>query len=464
MEEIMKTKPFLNAVMAALIAVIFSALTGCAGVGAATGGAATDPAAAKRLAANINAVKAGSAKADGGTVTLSAGVTLETALTVPAGVTLSVPAGLTLDLTKETLTLGDNAVLTVNGTVNTRGYDDGVGGSFRFNGTATINGSGTIYLKSKGELLYIGKDKKLTLDGVTLAGLEDNNNSLVFVDESGELVMKSGAITGNTRIASKEWAAGGGVLVGEKGRFTMEGGAISGNTVKGKWSRGGGVHVEGAFTMNGGTISGNIVTDSHPRGGGVHVESDQNGEVATFILAGGEISGNMVINVNDGSDAGDGGNGGGVYVHNALFTMKGGAISGNSVTAPNGSGGGVRVDERSTFIMEGGAISGNSANGTKWSGGGGVYVNGGDSDVSTATFIMKGGRIQGSEDSGGFTKNTVSSEKSAAIWVWNSTVQWGTGGTYTKGGVSQTGGSDILSIPAKGTTATNDTLIAIPAR
>jgi hypothetical protein len=34
-------------------------------------------------------------------------------------------------------------------------------------------------------------------------------------------------------------------------------------------------------------------------------------------------------------------------------------------------------------------------------------------------------------------------------------LKWGTGGTYTKGGVAQTGGSDIGR--------TNDTLIAIPA-
>jgi hypothetical protein len=34
------------------------------------------------------------------------------------------------------------------------------------------------------------------------------------------------------------------------------------------------------------------------------------------------------------------------------------------------------------------------------------------------------------------------------------TTKWGTGGTYTKGGVSQRGGSDIGS--------TDDTLIAVP--
>jgi hypothetical protein len=446
--------------------ILVMALAGCAtgatggGSGAAGGAAAADPAAAKRLAAELNALTAGSAKANGGTVTLTDDVTLETALTVPAGVTLSVPASLTLDLIKETLSLGGNAALTVDGTVNVRGAEyDGVEGGLRFNGTATINGSGTIYLKSKGMLLDIGADRKLTLDGITLVGLEDNNDSLVLVYEGGELVMKGGAITGNTRIAGKEWAGGGGVQVGEGSTFTMEGGEISGNTVKGKWSYGGGAYVEGAFIMNGGKISGNIAyTDGdHTSGGGVSVQGV--GEAATFILAGGEISGNTVIH--DGIDSGQGG---GVHMQNALFTMKGGAISGNSVTAQYSSGGGVTVDERATFIMEGGAISGNSANGAKWGAGGGVEVNGGMGDVSTATFIMKGGRIQGGEDSGGFTKNIGPSEGSAAISVWNSTVQWGTGGAYTKGGAAQAGGGDILSIPAKVLTATDDTLIAEPAK
>ena len=66
---------------------------------------------------------------------------------------------------------------------------------------------------------------------------------------------------------------------------------------------------------------------------------------------------------------------------------------------------------------------------------------------------MKGGRIQGNTDSDGFTKNTGTN---AALYAISSTTaKWGTGGTYTKGGVPQSGGSDIGNL--------NDTLIAIPA-
>jgi hypothetical protein len=365
MEEIMQTKPFLNAVMAALIAVIFSALTGCAGVGAATGGAASDPAAAKRLAANINAVKAGSAKADGGTVALSGEVWLETGLTVSAGVTL--------DLTADGVRLGlnDGAVLTVNGTVNAAG-NSGQGGLHIGDGTTVINGSGTIYLKSKGYLLNIWGDKKhLTLDGVTLVGLPDNDQSLVGIGGSSTLVMKSGAITGNTLIGD-EYANGGGVSIGEGGVFTVEGGAITGNNAQG----------------------------------------------------------------------GRNGNGGGVRISKGAFTMKSGEISGNTAQGGTGSGRGGGVDMwMGTFTMSGGTIMGNSA---KYAGG--IHIGG-------STFIMEGGTIYGSSE--GVNANT-SSIGAAFNVADGGTAKWGTGGTYTKGGVSQTGGSVIGS--------TDDTLIAIPAK
>jgi hypothetical protein len=104
------------------------------------------------------------------------------ALTVPAGVTLYVTAG------GAALILGSQSVgntpvtLTVNGTVI-------VGPEYIFledcqGGEATINGSGTIRLHRKGRLLYVGGiwnvdgTRKIILDGVTLVGLEDNDEEL----------------------------------------------------------------------------------------------------------------------------------------------------------------------------------------------------------------------------------------------------------------------------------------------
>jgi hypothetical protein len=103
-----------------------------------------------------------------------------------------------------------------------------------------------------------------------------------------------------------------------------------------------------------------------------------------------------------------------------------------------------------TFIMEDGIIMGNSAIGGSGIGeGGGVEAHGG------SIFTMKGGRIQGNTDSDGLIKNSAT-DRDAALHVGEeNSAQWWTGGTYTKGGIEQTGGSNIGS--------TDETLIAIPA-
>ncbi|MDR2739441.1 MAG: hypothetical protein LBB68_06385, partial [Treponema sp.] len=197
----MKTKYFFNVVMAVFIAVIFSVLTGCATTGKDGGsngdkgsGSGDAPAPAVQLAADINAIEAGSAEVDGSTVVLSGGVRLETALTVPAGVTLDLTAG------GAEIELQDGAVLTVNGAVNARGHSNhGAGwveGSLRMgDGATAVNGSGTINLTSNGCLLNIGSDQgksQLTLEGVTLKGRGNsesiaNNNALVRVNSGGVL-------------------------------------------------------------------------------------------------------------------------------------------------------------------------------------------------------------------------------------------------------------------------------------
>jgi hypothetical protein len=304
---------------------------------ATSGGDGDASAQAVQLAADINAIQAGSAEASGDTVTLSGGVRLENAA-------LTVPAGVTLDLTAEALTLGNGATLTVNGVVDAKA--EGVSIDSAAASPAAIKGSGSIRLKSKGLLLGIWEGKKLTLDGVTLVGLPDNDRPVVEVGNGGVFVFSSGTITGNSRTDP-----------GESGGAGMGGGVL--------------VHGGGTFTMEGGTITGNSAVR---RGGGV-------------------------------CNAG-------------TFTMKGGVIFGNSADI----GGGVsNVDDSNVFIME-------------------------------------GGRIQGSTDSDGFTKNTAAT-RGAAMQAWPM-AKWPTSGTYTNGGVPQSGGSDIVT----GNDWTDDTLIAVPAK
>jgi hypothetical protein len=431
------------------------------------------------------------ARALGGNATVNGNiVTLTRDVSVERNQTLVIPEGVTLNLTTigPHFFLKDGAILTVNGTMNAYGGwgDTGHAGGLIIDGTTTINGNGTINLSSKGILLNIsGNDRRLTLDGVTLVGLADNSKSLVSVDNGGEFILKSGAITGNSRVDS-DWANGGGVSVWQA-TFIMEGGAITGNSAQGdRGSGGGGVGIGGegsTFTMTGGTISGNTAGG----GGGVRAEGrginftmsggeisgnnaitsvgwgtgggvDFHGEGSTFTMSGGTISGNTV-------DAGSANAvGGGVHVTGAIFVMSGGSISGNRAIGGRGSGnsargGGVGIGgDGTTFRMSGGTISGNVAEGNNDGIGGGVLIGG------NVTFMLEGGTIYGSASSlpaGTYVSLANSAPSGSAIFLepWrvvNQIARWGTGGTYTRGGVSQTGGSNIAT--------TNETLIAIPAR
>jgi hypothetical protein len=72
-------------------------------------------------------------------------------------------------------------------------------------------------------------------------------------------------------------AGGGGVLVGDGGTFIMEGGEISGNTTEDSGGAGVGVAQNGTFTIRGGEISGNEAQE----GGGISVM------LGSFIMSGG---------------------------------------------------------------------------------------------------------------------------------------------------------------------------------
>jgi len=254
-------KAFVDVVKAALIAVIFSAMTmtvHAGGAGEQTGSANSGPAGAAQLAAELNALNNGSAVMNGDTVTLTRGIHAQKDLTVGAGVTLDITGDGELGI--------HNATLTVNGTVNAPSnkiYVDDRGDK-NTPVWITLNGNGTINLKSKGQLIHTNENRNLILDGVTLVGIADNDSPLVGVYNSSEFVMKSGAIMGNT-FTGTDWPNGGGVQVSEGSTFTMTGGTITGNSVvnvnstPGKSANGGGVYVGGgsAFTMEGGGISGN---------------------------------------------------------------------------------------------------------------------------------------------------------------------------------------------------------------
>ena len=141
-----------------------------------------------------------------------------------------------------------------------------------------------------------------------------------------------------------------------------------------------------------------------------HAGSSTDGTGSPCNLSGGVITGGQ------GYDAGTYTFGGGVYVRNGRFTMKGGNIAGN--TSAQGDGGGVYVSSsvylsnKNNFTMNGGTITGNSAKDD----GGGVYVNN-DSD-----FIMNDGSI---------ADNTATWGGGVSLWY--------EGCTFTMNGGSITG-------------------------
>jgi hypothetical protein len=273
---------------------------------------------AAQLAADLNAIEAGSATATGATVKITRGIYF-TELTVPADVTLDVTAdGAALGLGNQS---GRDVTLTVHGTIIAGP------GQIRMEDCqdeATINGSGTIRLNSEGNLFNVEgnwnvANPKITLDGITLVGLEDNDQALVRVSKGGTLVMKSGVITGNG-----DW----GVIIQEGGTvnnpydnnnivlfvggtFSMEGGIISGNS-------GGGVNISIAggsynFTVEGGPVT---VTNDATKGTGTFTMNSP-------VVAG--ASGNVSGNTREGQA-------------NNVYN-DGGTVNGTAIPDPNSTNG-----------------------------------------------------------------------------------------------------------------------------
>jgi len=224
-------------------------------------------------------------------------------------------------------------------------------------------------VSSNGSLFIVRQGVKLILDNnITLQGNYRNYSSVVYVN-GGILEMKTGAkISGNNKTVSSndpydKEEYGGGVTVGSDGTFIMNGGEISGNTSNRGNCAGGGVIVSNKGTF---TMNDGEISGNTAKyyGGGVSVQG-------TFTMNGGKIS----SNVSDGS-------GGGVYIdQNAFFTMTGGEISGN--TADNNGGGVYMLGDYRIFTMSGGKISGNTSN---RGAGGGLFMERG-------TFIMSGNAV-----------------------------------------------------------------------
>jgi hypothetical protein len=260
--------------------------------------------------------------------------------------------------------LVDGSMTMSNGAVS----NNGVGvyfenSTFTMNGgLVTENGTGVKGYKDSAFTLNSGTIEKSTTIGVDLSGVwhygspSYYTNPCAFtmhggvIKENGVGVSISG--TGSTFIMDNNNAeisgnTGPGVQTGGSSTFTMKAGKIKNNSNPSTSysSNFAGVTVGGTFIMEGGEISGN---NGNGGSGGVRVVS------GSFILKGGLITNNQGLR------------GGGVYVEGGTtFEMQGGSVTNNTASA----GGGVYI-RGSTMILTGGTLSGNNAPGISK----GVYV------------------------------------------------------------------------------------------
>lgn len=211
--------------------------------------------------------------------------------------------------------------------------------------------------------------KDVVIDGARYSVAAENaaeTDSIIKAANGGTIELKSGAILENNKAAQ----FGSGILANNGVKITMENGAVIRNNTNRNYELGGGILLGNGstFIMNGGEISGNTANG----GGGVAIIGSK------MVMNGGTISNNSTYRT-----SGQGSYGAGVYVADyanssggdtlftptpASFEMYGGKITGNK--ALDYGGGIVTFPQRSkkiTINIHNGEISENQV--TEGSGG-----------------------------------------------------------------------------------------------
>ena len=344
-------------------------------------------------------------------------------------------------------TWSETKTLTGDLTVNS-GVTLTIGAKVTISGDVTISGGGTIKRGNsyKDELLSVPSGAELTLQNITIDGgatWDGDTASGLTAEEAairitgGMVALEDGAVVQNNNHTSTK--------DNSYNHTTYTDGGQTYDLPR-YYNMGGGIVVyAGTLTMNdGATVKNNAVTNtdynkvssgvertgnSDSLGGGVAVY-----ENGTFIMNGGEITGNRAA-----VSSGDGrafGGGVGLITRGAneqvlntpdtykiTFTMSGGTISKNSAST---GGGGVygcvdQGDDKATkrdhlVITIAGEISGNNSTQT----GGGIQVGSADLNIENGASIVSneaeitGGGIQVGSDSVFHMSNGVVSENKAA--------------------------------------------------
>ncbi|MGP1565224.1 MAG: hypothetical protein ACTTHU_07320, partial [Treponema sp.] len=167
------------------------------------------------------------------------------------------------------------------------------------------------------------------ITGGTFSKNTATSNGGAIYSNSGTVTLNNATIGGTTADANKAADYGGGIYIDEGCSLTLKDGAkVIGNTAG---ASGGGVYNKGgSFEMTDSEIKSNTAK----YGGGVYVKGDN----AQFTMSRGTIFANKAEK--DSTDGKTGGDGGGVFIDGAKFTLEGGNISNN---AADKDGGGVTV-------------------------------------------------------------------------------------------------------------------------
>lgn len=244
-------------------------------------------------------------------------------------------------------------------------------------------GASGVEIKSNGTFILNGgsiKDNKAT-----------NHVGVSLTDNNAKFTMTGGEISGN-----RAYCFGGGISA-HGGTVEISGGTINNNhAAEGPYYQsgstvdvgGGGIYINGGtVNFKGGTIKDNFLDGADKNcGAGVFVEGG-----GTFKMTDGTITG---CKTNPDISSPQQSKGGGVFVKDGTFTMYGGTVSGNTVTASEvtpgyalAAGGGVYV-QKGTFTMSAGKVSGNTADK-----GGGIY--GEQSGYDLGVIKISGGEVSG---------------------------------------------------------------------
>ena len=334
---------------------------------------------------------------------------------------------------------------------------DGLGGAvYVENGSVTINdGTITGHISDpeagSGGGVYIGGGSfEMTGGTMTNFNVTGNGGMVCVMDGSAEI--QGGTISGNPEDGVNEAAKGGAVYVGgdESTKFTIHGsGHIKDCNAT---ESGGGVYLDnGTFTVSGGTFENcTAATD----GGGVYMGGgtfNMNGGMFESCTAtsngGGVYLGGGTFNMTNGTGAGgsisscSAANGGGTYLAGGTLNMAGGSF--NACKATN-NGGAVCIMNGNANITDGKIEGDNTVdandvitpNNLEAVNGGGIYVGGGELDMSNGTITRcsatSGGAAYITAGDCKMTGGTVShnyAENGGGMYVLNTPVTYGNADT-----------------------------------